>query len=131
MYVYSYINELEEKPLTLKVKRDGKTETITYTPDVSVRYLLGFNRSDTSSMTVESLISGMPLEQAGVKAGDTITAIDGVKIADGEAYDAYIAEHPLSDQPVEITYERDGLDYTATVTPKEYRTTWAIKKPVD
>lgn len=122
MYVYSYLNELEEKPLTLKVKRDGKTETITYTPDVSVRYLLGFNRSDTSSMTVESLISGMPLEQAGVKAGDTITAIDGVKIADGEAYDAYIAEHPLSDQPVEITYERDGLDYTATVAPKEYRT---------
>ena len=31
-------------------------------------------------------------------------------------------EHPLSSEPVEITYERDGLDYTATITPKEYRT---------
>lgn len=122
LYVYSYLNELQEKPLTLKVKRNGKTETITYTPDASVRYLLGFNRSDTSSMTVESLIEGMPLEQAGLKAGDTITAINGTGIADGEAYDAYIAEHPLSSDPVEITYERDGLDYTATITPKEYRT---------
>ena len=42
--------------------------------------------------------------------------------ADGEAYDAYLQEHPLSDEPVEITYVRDGLDYTATITPQEYRT---------
>ena len=122
LYVYSYLNELEEKPLTIKVKRDGKEQTVTYTPDATVRYLLGFNRSDASSMTVESLIQGMPLEEAGLQAGDTITAINGVQISDGEAYDAYLKEHPLSDEPVEITYERDGLDYTATITPREYRT---------
>ena len=73
-------------------------------------------------MTVESLIDGMPLQEAGLQAGDTITAINGTEIADGEAYDAYLKEHPLSDEPVEITYERDGLDYTATITPREYRT---------
>ena len=122
LYVYSYLNELEEKPLTIKVKRDGKEQTVTYTPDATVRYLLGFNRSDASSMTVESLIQGMPLEEAGLQAGDTIMAINGVQIPDGEAYDAYLKEHPLSDEPVEITYERDGLDYTATITPREYRT---------
>ena len=123
LYVYMYLNNLEEgDTVTMKVKRDGETRTITYTPDVSVRYLLGFNRSDASSMTVESLIDGMPLQEAGLQAGDTITAINGTEIADGEAYDAYLEEHPLSDEPVEITYERDGLDYTATITPKEYRT---------
>ena len=73
-------------------------------------------------MTVESLIDGMPLQEAGLQPGDTITAINGVEIADGEAYDAYLAEHPLSSESVEITYDRDGLDYTATITPKEYRT---------
>ena len=78
--------------------------------------------SDASSMTVESLIDGMPLQEAGLQPGDTITAINGVEIADGEAYDAYLAEHPLSSESVEITYDRDGLDYTATITPKEYRT---------
>ena len=123
LYVYMYLNNLEEgDTVTMKVKRDGETRTITYTPDVSVRYLLGFNRSDASSMTVESLIDGMPLQEAGLQAGDTITAINGTEIADGEAYDAYLEEHPLSDEPVEITYERDGLDYTATITPREYRT---------
>lgn len=123
LYVYMYLNELKEgDAVEMQVKRDGRTETITYTPDVSVRYLLGFNRSDASSMTVESLIDGMPLQEAGLKPGDTITAINGVEIADGEAYDAYLAEHPLSSEAVEITYDRDGLDYTATITPKEYRT---------
>ena len=123
LYVYMYLNNLNEgDTVSLKVRRDGMTETISYTPDVSVRYLLGFNRSDASSMTVESLIDGMPLQEAGLQPGDTITAINGVEIADGEAYDAYLAEHPLSSEPVEITYDRDGLDYTATITPKEYRT---------
>lgn len=123
LYVYSYLNELKEgDTVILKVSRDGETKEIQYIPDVSVRYLLGFNRSDASSMTVESLIAGMPLEMAGLQPGDTITAINGTEIADGEAYDAYLKEHPLSDEPVEITYVRDGLDYTATITPQEYRT---------
>ena len=123
LYVYSYLNSLKEgETVTLKVRRDGETKEIQYTSDVSVRYLLGFNRSDASSMTVESLIEGMPLEAAGLQPGDTITAINGTEVADGEAYDAYLQEHPLSDEPVEITYVRDGLDYTATITPQEYRT---------
>lgn len=74
LYVYSYLNELKEgDTVILKVRRDGETKEIQYTPDVSVRYLLGFNRSDASSMTVESLIAGMPLEMAGLQPGDTIT----------------------------------------------------------
>ena len=121
LYVYSYLNSLNEgDTVTLKVRRDGETKEIQYTPDVSVRYLLGFNRSDASSMTVESLIEGMPLEAAGLQPGDTITAINGTEVADGEAYDAYLQEHPLSDEPVEITYVRDGLDYTATITPPSF-----------
>lgn len=70
LYVYMYLNDLKEgDTVTLKVRRDGRTETISYTPDVSVRYLLGFNRSDASSMTVESLIDGMPLQEAGLQPG--------------------------------------------------------------
>ena len=57
LYVYSYLNELKEgDTIRLKVKRDGKEQEISYKPDVNVRYLLGFNRSDVNSMTVESLI---------------------------------------------------------------------------
>lgn len=122
MYVYSFLNELQEKPVTLKVERDGEEKTITFTPNVSVRYLLGFNRVGTDSLEVDSLIQGMPLEAAGVQPGDVITSINGNYLPDGKAYEVYIAEHPLGDEAVEITYERDGLEYYATVTPKEYRT---------
>lgn len=124
MYVYNYINPLKEEPITIKVKRDGKTMEITYTPDVDVRYLLGFNRSPSNadSMQIMSLISGYPLEEAGLLPGDVITGINGVKIADGKEYEAYISEHPLSDEPVDITYVRNGLSYDATIVPEEYRT---------
>ncbi len=112
LYVYSYLNELKEgETIHLKVKRDGKEQEISYKPDVNVRYLLGFNRSDVNSMTVESLIKGMPLEEAGLEAGDVITKINGVEVPDGNAYEKYIEEHPLSDEPVTITYERNGLEY--------------------
>ncbi len=122
IYVYSYLNELKEEPVSLTVKRDGKEQDISFMPEVEVRYLLGLNRKDTTSMEVESLIPGMPLEDAGVEPGDVITSINGKNIKDGEDYEAYIKKHPLTDQPVMLTYMRDGLEYEAEITPKEYRT---------
>lgn len=122
MYVYSFLNELQEEPVTVKVDRNGEEKVLTFTPDVSVRYLLGFNRSDADSMEVESLIEGMPLEEAGLQAGDVITSVNGTRVPDGKAYEAYIAEHPLGEIPVDITYDRDGLEYDATIIPREYRT---------
>lgn len=123
IYVYAYLNTLKENDtVRLKVERDGEIHEIVYKPDVNVRYLLGFNRKDTASMEVESLISGMPLEDAGVKPGDVITSINGVEIPDGDAYQEYISKHPLSDETVHITYMRDGLEYDTELTPKEYRT---------
>lgn len=121
IYVYQYLNHVTEEQLTLKVKRDGVIHTIVYMPDVQVSYLLGLYRESDVSMRVKSLIPGMALEAAGVKPQDVITSINGVDIPDGEAYDAYIREHPLSDEPVSITYMRAGLTYEAKITPSEYR----------
>lgn len=122
LYLYNYLNPLEaDEVIHISYKRDGKEYETSFKPDVDVRYLLGLNRS-ADSMEVASLIEGMPLEDAGVKPGDVITGINGVDIPDGAAYDAYIKEHPLSDEPVELTYMRDGLEYEITITPAEYRT---------
>ena len=123
IYVYSYLNSLApDKPVNLTVKRDGQEIEISYLPDVSARYLLGFNRSSDSSMTVESLIPGMPLEDAGLQPGDIITGMDGTRFADGAEYADYIEEHPLTDREVTITYERDGLEYEAKIIPAVYET---------
>ena len=62
IYVYSFLNELKaDDTIRLTVKRDGEKKEIVYKPDVEIRYLLGFNRTDVNSMEVESLITGMPL----------------------------------------------------------------------
>lgn len=122
IYTYTTLYELQQKPITIEFERDGEEHSLTYTPDVLTRYLLGFNRVDPDSMEVGSLIKGMPLEDSGIQAGDVITAINGVAIPDGEAYNQYIEENPLGDQPVVLTYERNGKSYETTVTPKQYDT---------
>ena len=83
LYVYSYLNQLKEgDTINLTVKRDGKKMDISYKSDTNVRYLLGcnFNGDDTSAMPVESVMDGMPLQEAGIQQGDVITSINGVKI---------------------------------------------------
>jgi regulator of sigma E protease len=122
IYTYLTLNELKNEPITIVYERDGKEHTITYDPMVEKNYLLGFQRTDTSSMVVETLMPNMPLGEAGVKEGDVITGINGVTISDGDAYTKYIEEHPLTGDPVEITYERDGLSYHATITPRLHET---------
>ncbi len=125
LYVYSYMNELKEgDTIDLTVKRDGKKMDIAYKSDTNVRYLLGCNFSgeDTSAMTVESVMDGMPLQEAGIQAGDVITSVNGVDIATSEDYQNYIRKNPLTGAPVELTYTRGGKEYDITVTPKEYRT---------
>ena len=125
LYVYSYLNQLKEgDTINLTVKRDGKKMDISYKSDTNVRYLLGcnFNGDDASAMTVESVMDGMPLQAAGVQAGDVITSINGTEISNSEDYQKYIQENPLTGAPVELTYKRNGKTYDITVTPKEYRT---------
>ena len=125
LYVYSYLNELKEgDTINLTVKRDGKKMDISYKSDTNVRYLLGcnFNGDDASVMTVESVMDGMPLQAAGVQAGDVITSINGTEISNSEDYQKYIQENPLTGAPVELTYKRDGKDIRYHGYSKEYRT---------
>ena len=121
LYAYSYLNPLAaDETIHMKLLRDGEKLEVAFRPDTRSRYLLGFNRSSVDSVTVESLIEGYPLEDAGVKAGDVITGINGVKIENGDDYEAYVSEHPLTDEPITITYERDGLEYEAEIVPAVY-----------
>ena len=123
LYIYLYLHTIEEnEPIRLEVLRDGEKKYLSFLPDIQERYLLGFNRSDANSMTVESLIPGLPLEKAGLQPGDTIVGVGGVPIEDGAAYEEYLKDHPLKEEPVQITYERNGLEYEVEIVPMVYRT---------
>ena len=119
LYSYLTLEGLEDKDITVVVKRDGKKETLTYHPATEERYMLGFSYNpDENQAQIQSVTIGGALADAGLQAGDYIAAVDDNEIASGEALSQYFEDHPLSDQTVTLTYLRDGLDYDVEVTPQ-------------
>lgn len=119
LYSYLTLEGLEDKDITVAVKRDGKKETLTYHPATEERYMLGFSYNpDENQAQIQSVTIGGALADAGLQAGDYIAAVDDNEIASGEALSQYFEDHPLSDQTVTLTYLRDGLDYDVEVTPQ-------------
>ena len=69
------------RSLKLKIKRDGALKEILFTPEASSRTgggIAGF--LPPMSPAVGGLNKGLPAEKAGLKIGDTILAVNGVKI---------------------------------------------------
>ena len=67
--------------------------------------------------TLDSVQPGSPAEAAGLKAGDTIVEINGVKTGTWEKVSESIGSYD-GGEPLEITYERSGERAVATVTPE-------------
>ena len=68
-----------------------------------------------SGITVSTVVPGSPADQAGLKVGDTITAVDGKKVTKGSELVADIA----STKPglkVRLTFVRNGKTQDASVT---------------
>jgi putative serine protease PepD len=58
--------------------------------------------------------SGTPAAQAGLEAGDVVTAIDGTRIASADELQSLIGAKKPGDT-ISITYVRDGTSHTASV----------------
>lgn len=61
---------------------------------------------------------GSALYEAGIREGDRIKRIDGKRIHFGKEIDMYFFFNPVTAEPIDITYVRDGKSYKATVNPK-------------
>jgi putative serine protease PepD len=81
--------------------------------------LLGISLLDQTTSTgldravVHTVSSGGPADQAGIKAGDVITAVDGTRTAGADAVIASIRSHQPG-QRVTVTIERGGSSRTVT-----------------
>ena len=58
-----------------------------------------------------------PAQQAGLKLGDHITALDGQPMATFDGLRKFIQGH--ADQPVTVSFQRDGRSMTTTVIPAD------------
>ncbi|WP_445150135.1 S1C family serine protease [Baekduia sp. Peel2402] len=76
---------------------------------------LGVQIQDGTSGGVKlaAVTAGGAAAEAGLKAGDTITAIDGQAVSDADALASLIASHQPGDE-LKVTYTRDGASQTAT-----------------
>ena len=68
--------------------------------------------------TIASVVSGSAAEEAGLKKGDVIKKIGNDKVSIGREVDSYFLYNTITDKPVEIVYERDGIKHKATLEPK-------------
>ncbi|HYQ76327.1 S1C family serine protease [Cellulomonas sp.] len=76
----------------------------------------GATGSTGAGATIAGVIDGTPAAQAGLAAGDTVTAVDGTAVADGDALSAALAAHAPGDQVTLTWTATDGTTQTATVT---------------
>lgn len=65
---------------------------------------------------IYDVIEGYAAEEAGLKSGDVITEMNGKDIHFYREISAYSTFH--AGETVEVTYERDGEEFTTTLVPK-------------
>ncbi len=76
----------------------------------------GTTSSTTTGASVQEVFEDTPAADAGLEAGDTITAIDGSVIADSDALSTALSSHEPGDS-VSVTWtDTAGTSHTATVT---------------
>jgi S1-C subfamily serine protease len=77
---------------------------------------LGIGLGDGNGTSVAGVYDGTPAADAGIKAGDTITKVDGAAVSTASQLQAAIAKHTAGDS-VSITWkDTSGASHTATVT---------------
>lgn len=113
------LNDLKtNEPVTMTYSHDGTEKTVTFTPTVKTKYVLGLSYNlDNETAVIESVSANSPLSDAGLQAGDVITAINGNAITTSKSLSEYFTANPMDGASVHLAYERDGLSYEADVTP--------------
>src|SRR5712675_1692228 len=68
-----------------------------------------------AGVTISTVVAGSPADQAGLKVGDTITAVDGKKVSKGSELVADIASRKAGSK-VELGFVRNGKQQSTSVT---------------
>ncbi len=116
--LYLYINPLSEAGVNLTYERDGKKHTATVNPEYVKNYMLGFYYDDGNSTAIKDVIDDYPMKAAGLQKGDIITEINGTGVQKKDDIMNYFKQNPMTGEVINITYTRDGVSNTASVTPK-------------
>lgn len=116
--IYFDFNEMTGEPLTIEYLRGEEEGTAVITPKAENRYMLGFSYDTAGTNKISSVTEDSAFEEAGIEAGDLIVAIDGTPVKNSAEITQYLEKHPASDQPMELTFDRDGEVIQKTILPR-------------
>ncbi len=89
------------------------------TPDVQKQYNLAVSEG-AYIYGDNAVIKDSPADKAGLKSGDIITAVDGIKIGKAGSLSTLIGEHAAGED-VELIIIRDGEEQTVKLTTTAYK----------
>ena len=123
--------------VTLTYKRDGKSYTVSYVPEATTRWMLGYYYNpDSDKVEITSLMRGYPMEQAGFQAGDVITGVNGTAVASAADLAAYWEQYPMDGKTLRISdvYKRQEQCFSGINTPSsesgsDEHQSFSLKRP--
>jgi len=112
------------KPLDFTVARDGRSFDVRLAPRTLMTPDIFGQETETWDLGLHPLMStrigqvlpGHVAEQAGIKGGDRIVALNGAPVIEWEQLAKTIHESP--GKPVRLTVQRDGQHFEVEVTPR-------------
>lgn len=125
IYLHSYLNPIEDdsRSIHLVWKRDGQRYEADITPAQYTYYSLGFSYyANEEKAELAEVTPGSPMEAAGIRSADVITAINGTPIETGADLENYFSSNEVTAEPIEIDYSRHGGEFHAVVQPVEAHT---------
>ncbi|MBE5950290.1 MAG: RIP metalloprotease RseP [Lachnospiraceae bacterium] len=124
---YFLYNSLDGTPIPIVYERDGERHSTSVVPQKVRQFLMGFRYyADETPAKVTEVTENSAMYKAGIRAEDLITAVDGTAIQTGAELSAYMSAHPLTETPVQITYERNGSSTTVEVVPEFYQEVYSV-----
>ena len=113
-----------ERDVELTVIRNGTEQRLKIRPDLTELKTRNGARFEVGAIgvmpdvypSVASFVKDKPAESSGLKAGDLILALDGVRMVFSSQVAEAISKKP-GDKPIEFRIRRDGNDQTITIMP--------------
>ncbi|HKP98346.1 MAG TPA: RIP metalloprotease RseP [Fibrobacteria bacterium] len=103
-------------PVPLQIRRNGKDTTLSLQSEINPKFGIAFSGiTGEAEVVVAKVIPGKPAEKAGLKEGDKILYVDGIRIPSATALIEMV--NGSKGSPITIALVRDDKRREITVTP--------------
>ncbi|MCF0230148.1 MAG: RIP metalloprotease RseP [Parasporobacterium sp.] len=121
IYLENFINPLNADTENVKIRyeRDGQTYSADIRPMRYEYFAVGLSYyADENPAAVVEVTEGGPMDKAGIRPEDIITAINGNSIGSGTELYEYFNNNPITGEQIEIDFLRHGGNMHASVSPE-------------